>query len=468
MTTVAQEPELVNEVVKLLGQARQVFRQERSYLRGLALAVAEVMAFAQHTISQLIWGLGEPERDWSAWYRFFSRGRFRAEVASEVLLEESLQHVDPGGWCVVGVDGFQVPRSGRRIEGVSWQKCPRNPAWKRGIHLAQRFLNLSWLTPVEGGYCRAIPVRIWTAFSAKARLTREVARTEWAAALQAVQWVRAQFERLGRGQQRLLVLADGTFDVLDFWRGLDGWTTALVRTARHRCLHHLPPPQAHKNRKYGERALTPEAWLRVTTGWHRYEPLIRGHARRMLYRVEGPFLRQRAPGVPLFLIVVKGQTWRRGQRQRQRKPAFYLVNARQLAHSWVLPLPIETLLAAAWQRWELEVAHRELKTTFGLGDKQCWNPRSAVATVQWSAWLYGLLLLAAYRAWGLLNGPRPQCAWWPGAPRWSFNTLWRFLRVRLTRSRPFRPLRRLSPAEWLEKDALTDLAWSFAHISLAT
>lgn len=144
------------------------------------------------------------------------------------------------------------------------------------------------------------------------------------------------------------------------------------------------------------------------------------------------------------------------------------MNARRLAHSWVLPLPIETLLAAAWQRWELEVAHRELKTTFGLGDKQCWNPRSAVATVQWSTWLYGLLLLAAYRAWGLLNGPRPQSAWWPGAPRWSFNTLWRSLRVRLTRSRPFRPLRRLSPAEWLEKDALTDLAWSFAHISLAT
>jgi hypothetical protein len=72
------------------------------------------------TFAQLIWGLGEPERDWSAWYRFFSRGRFRAEVASEVLLEASLQHVDPGGWCVVGVDGFQVPRSGRRIEGVSW------------------------------------------------------------------------------------------------------------------------------------------------------------------------------------------------------------------------------------------------------------------------------------------------------------------------------------------------------------
>jgi hypothetical protein len=466
MTTVAQPRTLVNELLNLWVRSRQVFRQERSYYRGLALGLAEVMAFAQHTVSQLIWGLGEPERDWSAWYRFFSRGRFRAEVARQVLLEESLQHVDPEGCCVVGVDGFQVPRSGQRIEGVSWQRCPRTPAWKRGIHLAQRFLNLSWLTPVEGGYCRAIPIWIGTAFTAKARLTRAVARTEWGAALEAVQWMRAELDRLGRAHQQLLVLADGAFDVLDFWRGLDDWTTALVRTARNRCLHHLPPLQAHKNRKYGERAPTPETWLALTAGWHRSEPLIRGHARRMLFRVEGPFLRQRAPGVPLFLIIVKGQTWWRDHRRRQRKPAFYLVNARP--GDPALPLPIDTLLAAAWQRWELEVAHRELKTTFGLGDKQCWNPLSAVATVQWSAWLYGLLLLAAYRTWGLLNGPRPQSAWWSGAPRWSFNTLWRSLRASLTRSRHFRPLRRLSPDEWLEKSALSDLAWNFAHFSLST
>ena len=53
------------------------------------------------------------------------------------------------------------------------------------------------------------------------------------------------------------------------------------------------------------------------------------------------------------------------------------------------------------QRWEIEVCHRELKASFGLGDKQCWNPYAAVASVQWTAWVYSLLLLAGYRTWGL-------------------------------------------------------------------
>jgi len=48
---------------------------------------------------------------------------------------------------------------------------------------------------------------------------------------------------------------------------------------------------------------------------------------------------------------------------------------------------------------ELEVAHREMKSGFGVGEKQCWNPRSTIASVQWSVWVYALLLLSAYRTW---------------------------------------------------------------------
>ncbi|MDQ7034772.1 MAG: hypothetical protein Q9P01_08020 [Anaerolineae bacterium] len=29
-----------------------------------------------------------------------------------------------------------------------------------------------------------------------------------------------------------------------------------------------------------------------------------------------------------------------------------------------------------WQRWEVEVCHRELKSNFGLGNKQCHNPHA--------------------------------------------------------------------------------------------
>ncbi len=90
----------------------------------------------------------------------------------------------------------------------------------------------------------------------------------------------------------------------------------------------------------------------------------------------------------------------------RRDPLPFLVNAQQTANgSWQLPLPLDTLLFWAEQRWEIEVCHRERKSNFGLGNKQCFNPHAAVASVQWSARVYALLLLAGYRTFGLTHAP---------------------------------------------------------------
>jgi hypothetical protein len=108
----------------------------------------------------------------------------------------------------------------------------------------------------------------------------------------------------------------------------------------------------------------------------------------------------------------------------------FLVNAVQNeAGQWVLPLPLEQLLFWTWQRWEIEVVHRELKSSFGMGEKQNWHPRAAVLTVQWSAWVYAVLVFAGYRAWGITGGPRPPTRWWRGSGRWSLNSLWRAYRA---------------------------------------
>ncbi|MEO0566072.1 MAG: hypothetical protein AAF125_28450, partial [Chloroflexota bacterium] len=129
--------------------------------------------------------------------------------------------------------------------------------------------------------------------------------------------------------------------------------------------------------------------------------------------------------------------------------------------TWGLPLPVATLLFWMWQRWELEVAHRELKSNFGLGHKQCFNPVAAVVSVQWSAWVYALLLLAGYRTWGLSHAPPVPTRWWRAAPRWSLNTLWRGYRAALWQSHDFRPLYAVSTGDWGRKDVLFD-AWRHA------
>ena len=255
-----------------------------------------------------------------------------------------------------------------------------------------------------------------------------------------------------------MVLADGAYDTLNFWRGLPERAILAVRTARNRRLYELPLRSHGPGRpaSYGALAPHPSEWLHRGLTWQKRDVPVRGRFITMKFQVLGPFVREGLPERPLFLLVVKGmhrQVGKRKPRWQHRKPAFYLVSAQQVHGTWQLPLPIENVLAWLWQRWELEVAHREMKSGFGVGEKQCWNPHATIASVQWSVWVYALLLLAAYRTWGLLNGPPVPTRWWTGAKRWSFNTLWRQYRFACWGTPPFQALWTRTPGNWLKKEA---------------
>lgn len=151
---------------------------------------------------------------------------------------------------------------------------------------------------------------------------------------------------------------------------------------------------------------------------------------------------------------MRGQTWHANDRQRRREPVFYLVNAVQGDDGqWRLPLPLDTLLAWAWQRWELEVVHREVKAGFGLGDKQCFNPHAAVTSVQWSAWVYSLLMLAAYRQQGAAAQVKRATAWQRRPRRWTLHTVLDAFRRELTTQPDFSWLRSPFPSMWQKVEA---------------
>ncbi len=347
--TIPQNPDLIKNLFALLEAHRPVFEQERIYLRVFALIMAEIFTFARHTMTQLLMSLGLNEEDWSAWYRLFSAERFDADQVAAVLLAETLKHVGEDDLYVVAGDGTQTPRSSAKMEGVGWLRNMRTPAFMVGIHHAQRWFNGAWLMPPENGYSRAMPLRGLPAFTEKSKPQEHEPCKEWEAAVIFLTWLLAQFARLGRTTQKLLMVVDGSYDTLNLWQHLPGGAILLARSAKNRVLKHLPATDAHGNRKYGERARAPQAWLRERKGWKKTRLTIRGRERKLRYRVEGPYLRDKAPDVPLFLIVVSGQVYSKRGRRKHRQAAFYLVNAVQNeAGEWVLPLPIETLLFWAW------------------------------------------------------------------------------------------------------------------------
>jgi hypothetical protein len=159
----------------------------------------------------------------------------------------------------------------------------------------------------------------------------------------------------------------------------------------------------------------------------------------MRYKLRGALLRKGLPQVPLFVLVIAAESWSAGKRRFERPEVFYLINAVQRNGIWELPFPVEAILNWAWQRWEVEVTHRDMKAGFGVGQTQYWNPRAAIASVQWMFWLYAIMLFSAFRAWGWTRSPALACAWWRGSRRWSFNTVWRSFRIAL----------RKLPSRWL-------------------
>jgi len=458
ITSTEAVPALLAALLKLLAAHRAAFRQERPYRRAVALVFGEVFAFARHTVTQCLLTLGLAEADWTAWYRLFSRSRFDESLLARVLLCQTLPYSPPEQPYTTGIDSTQAPRTSHKMPGSSWLRAPRTPVFMKGIHRAQRFLHGAWLPPIQEGYSRAIPLRFLPAFPAKARPAAVAPCKEWEAGLAFVQWVRQELDAAGRSLQQLLVLADGAYDTVGLWLGLPERTVLVVRTAKNRKLRELPAPSSGRGRrrKYGEQAPRPSEWLQQRKGFQTTKVDVRGRTIQMRYRVEGPYVRERAADVPLFLIVAGGASWKAGKkepRRAKREPAFYLVNAVWQSGRWMLPLSAPLILAWIWQRWELEVAHREMKSGLGVGQKQCWNTRSAVVSVQWSVWVYAILVLAGYQAWGLFGGPRRPERWWPGAKRWSFNTLWRGYRAALWGTQEFRAVWTPTGDDWPKKEA---------------
>lgn len=161
---------LMQKLFELLERHREAFGQERVYWRVMGMVLGEIFNFGRHTVTQGLMVLGIVDGDWSSWYRLFSQGRYEEQKVARVFLRETLAHTRVEEPYVVGVDGVQIPRSSLRMPGTSWLKAPRTPVFKVGIHRAQRFLHGSWLTPMDAGYSRTMPLRFLPAFPPKPSL----------------------------------------------------------------------------------------------------------------------------------------------------------------------------------------------------------------------------------------------------------------------------------------------------------
>jgi hypothetical protein len=285
------EERLLAEFIKLLGAHRWVFKQERSFSRCAVLILGMIFAFARHTVTQCVLSIGQGGRDWSAWYRLFSGKRFKQDDLDEVLLQETLKHVPEDQPYLVVTDGTQTAHTSKNMPGCGLGISHRSPAFARGLHLCRRWVTCAWLPPIVDGFSRAIPLKFLDAFTPKSAPASVKPRSETAATLVFLDWLRARLDGCKRSGQWIVALADGAFDTKTMWKNLPDRVVLIVRTAKNRALCELPGQYVGKwrPRQYGAAVPTPQQRLKERFGWKHQDIKVRGRIKHMRFKIYGAY-----------------------------------------------------------------------------------------------------------------------------------------------------------------------------------
>jgi hypothetical protein len=155
----------MNLLTYLLGATSRwafVFPQERSLQRAIALAFGILCGVGRRTVTRAISFHGNPQKDWSADYKVFSRSPWEARalfhpILEQAIQEQKLEHI------VISTDETRVWRSGKKVPQTQWHRDPLGPPFQTNLRWGHRFLQASLVLPLyrqDGeSSSRSIPVR---------------------------------------------------------------------------------------------------------------------------------------------------------------------------------------------------------------------------------------------------------------------------------------------------------------------
>ncbi|MBV9939042.1 MAG: hypothetical protein JO150_11105 [Acidobacteriaceae bacterium] len=400
---------LLTRLLALVSLWRPVFEQERSFQQAVRQAVGALLVVGSATLTRILAGLGRDQQDWSAEYKLHARAEWNEQDLFDALLPAALAHC-PGRFVPVALDDTRLRKTGQRIPTAFWQRDPLSPPFRVNLQWGLRFLQASLLLPLHRKHkvnARAVPVR----FVAAPSLKKPGAKADWQEqehyrrqrkqhnlsqqAVSLLTGLRQSLDDAGVRQKHLLVAGDGSFCNRTLFRAPLDRIDLLCRTRADVRL--CRPAPAGSRRRYSAEKFTPEqvrqneavAW-QSTKLWHG------GKGRKLRYKEMDLVLWQNGAGQrPLRLLVVAPVPYRRTPRSRllYRRSAYLLTTDRST--------PAIQLLQVYLDRWEIEVNHREEKTTLGVGQAQLWSRKSVARQPALVIAAYSALLLASLQAYGV-------------------------------------------------------------------
>jgi hypothetical protein len=403
---------MLNILLGMLWLWEDVLAQGRTVKRAIRQGVSLMCVCGRRTIAQSIVVRGDGQRDWSAEYKLHARAVWNGQEIFAPLFKQALKWC-AGEWVVMGIDDTRVKRTGMKIPGVHYGRDPLGPKFRVNLQRGLRYVHGAILLPlytVAGVTARALPM--WWELTAPPRkpgkeATAEEKRayraacktaTPSAAAVAMIAEMRAGLDAAGGRDKRLLVVVDGGYTNQTLYKSPLERTDVIGRTRKDAKLCY--PGKGKKT--YDPDTFTPEQVRTNETITWQVAPIFHGGAMRdVRYKEVNQVLWQRGAGPrPVRLIVVAPTPYRRTKNGKKlyRHPAYLLTTD--------VTSPVEQLIQAYFDRVQIEVAHRELKTDFGLGEAQVWSPRSVERQPAFVAALYTALHLAGLEAFGAKRSER--------------------------------------------------------------
>jgi hypothetical protein len=440
---------LLSYLLKQTARWNFVFPQDRSLQRAITLAFGILCGVGRRTLTRAISFAGNTQKDWSADYKIFSRSPWEPRALFHPLLEQAIQDHQLQR-IVVSTDDTRVWRNGKHVPQTQWHRDPLGPPFQTNLRWGHRFLQASLVLPLyeqdAQSSSRSIPVRFEMAsvvkkpgknaledqLKAYRALKKQNNLSVQFVAL--TQELRERLNQTGHQAKRLFQVADGSFcnrTVLQPDWDKDN-VSLVVRCRKDIVLCKRAPGQGP--RFYGKTKFTPEqVRRRARARWQKAQIFHGGCYREVPYKELTKVYWQggaRKRQVRLLIVAPVGYRTCKNGRKYYRRPVYLLTTD--------LTTSASDLLQAYFDRWGIEVNHRDEKDILGVGQAQVWNEHSVSKVPALLVAMYSWLLLAGLHCYGSTRTKNyePLPKWRRGAKRPSCLDLVTLLRKQLADKPP--------------------------------
>lgn len=422
-----------------------VFAQERTLQRALALAFGILCGVGKRTVTRAISFHDNTQKDWSADYKVFSRSKWESQALFNPILQQAIAQ-EKLTCIVVATDDTRVWRNGKHVPDTQWHRDPLGPPFQTNLRWGHRFLQASLVLPLyaqdQESSARSVPIRFAMApvvkkpgkrasadqMSDYRRLKKEKNLSVQFVAL--TRELRQHLNQTGHAQKPMIQVGDGSFCNRTVFK--EDWT-ALNVSLVVRCRKDIvlcSRARGQGPRFYGKTKFTPQEVRRHDSKVRWQKALIfhggcyrevRYKERTRIYWQGGSKKRE----VRLLVVAPVGYRNTEKGRKYYHNPAYLLTTD--------LTSPAVQLLQAYFDRWGIEVNHRDEKEIIGVGEAQVWNPQSVQKVPALLVAMYSWLLLAGLHCYGPKRTSQyePLPKWRPGAKRPSCLDLIALLRKQL-------------------------------------